>query len=82
MITDNEFVKNLNTELGEKTFDRNSVYCLFESYVKNKEALKKAVDWGIFHYEYVQFSKFMKGTLFENGISLISVVNTENKRVI
>jgi hypothetical protein len=40
MITDNEFIENLNTELGEKTFDRNSVYCLFEPYVKNKEALK------------------------------------------
>ena len=71
MITDTEFIENLNTELGERTFDRNSVYCLFEPYVKNKEALKKAADCGIFHYEYVHFSKFMKGTLFENGISLI-----------
>ena len=42
MITDNEFIENLNTELGEKTFDRKSVYCQFEPYVKNKEAFKKA----------------------------------------
>lgn len=71
MITDSEFIENLNKELGDKTFDRNNVYCVFEPYVKNKEALRKAVDWGIFHYEYIQFSNFMKDTLFENGIALI-----------
>ena len=37
MITDSEFIENLNKELGDKTFDRNNVYCVFEPYDRAKK---------------------------------------------
>ena len=72
MITGQEYIDNLNNELKRsKEFTKDDVFNEFEKYVANKENLLHAIDCGIFHYDYVQYSTFIKDTLFEDGLKLI-----------
>lgn len=72
MITGQDYIDNLNRELNEYPhFSKVDVYNEFERYVENKENLRRAIDFGVFHYDYIQYCTFMKDTLFEDGIRLI-----------
>ena len=72
MITNQGYIDNLNRELNESPpFTKDDVYNEFEKYVVNKEYLRRAIDCGIFHYDYIQYCIFMKDTLYEDGIDLI-----------
>ena len=64
---------------------KDDVFNAFEKYVADKDNLRHAIDCGIFHYDYVQYSTFIKGTLFEDGIKLIleicrSAFDVDSKR--
>ncbi len=72
MITGQEYIDNLNKELNQSTeFTKDDVFNEFEKYVVDKGKLRHAIDCGIFHYDYVQYSTFIRDTLFEDGIKLI-----------
>lgn len=72
MITGQEYIENLNRELSEHPpFTKADVYNEFEKYVIDKEKLRKTIDCGLFHYDYIQYCTFMKDTLWEDGLKLI-----------
>ena len=72
MITGQEYIDNLNNELNQSMeFTKDDVFNEFEKYVVDKENLRHAIDYGIFHYDYVQYSTFIRDTLFEDGLKLI-----------
>lgn len=72
MITGQGYIDKLNQELNDHpSFTKDDVYKEFEKYVVNKEKLRRAIDCGVFHFDYIQYTTFMKDTLFEDGIGLI-----------
>ena len=86
MITGQEYIDSLNKELRQSAkFTKDDVFNAFEKYVADKDKLRHAIDCGIFHYDYVQYSTFIKDTLFEDGIKLIleicrSAFDVDSKR--
>lgn len=72
MITEQGYIENLNSELNEyPPFAKADVYNEFEKYVVEKEKLRNVIDYGMLHYDYIQYSIFMKGSIWEDGIKLI-----------
>lgn len=72
MFSNQDYINNLNNELNaSEPFSKQDVYDEFEKFVIDKEQLHKVIDVGLFHYDYIQFCDFMKGTLFEEGINVI-----------
>jgi len=72
MISESDFIKHLTNELlSVDRFSRDSVFETFEPYVQNKELLKKCVDIGDLHYDYVKFHTMLKDTIFEASLSYI-----------
>ena len=72
MFSNNDYINNLNSEFSNsKPFNKRDVFREFEKYVIDKDQLHQAIDCGLFHYDYVQYCNFMKGTLYEEGINVI-----------
>lgn len=72
MITKKDFIKGLTDELlSVDRFSREDVFCTFSKYVDNKSMLKKCIDIGYLHFDYVKYHTVFEGTIFENGISEI-----------
>lgn len=72
MMTGQEYIENLNRELIEHPpFTKVDVYNEFEKYVIDKEKLRKTIDCGLFHYDYIQYCTFMKDTLWKDGLKLV-----------
>lgn len=72
MFSNSDYINNLNSEFNHsKSFNKQDVFGEFEKYVIDKDRLLNAIDCGLFHYDYVQYRDFMKGTLFEDGINVI-----------
>lgn len=72
MFSNQDYINNLNSEFSNsKPVDKRDVFGEFEKYVKDKDQLQQAIACGLFHYDYVQYRDFMKGTLFEDGINVI-----------
>lgn len=72
MMSESDFIKHLTNELlSVDRFSRDSVFETFEPYVQNKDLLKKCVDIGDLHYDYVKFRTMLKDTIFEIGLSYI-----------
>lgn len=81
-MTEKEFNNCLNEELalgGE--FTKEDVYNTFERYVENKDFLRKCVNFGNLHYDYVHFKKIMENTLFEEGLKRIIKLYYEAEQV-
>lgn len=67
-----DVIEQLNKELKMiDHFDNNDVYDAFKKFVSNKAGLRRLVESGGLHYEYIRFSLVFSGTLFEDGIELI-----------
>jgi len=72
MFSNSDYINNLNNEFNNsKPFSKQDVFDEFEKYVVDKDCLRQVIDCGLFHYDYVQYRDFMKGTLFEDGINVI-----------
>lgn len=72
MINGQEYIDNLSNELNQSSeFTKDDVFKEFEKYVADKERLRHAIDYGIFHYDYVHYCTSIKDTLFEDGMELI-----------
>ena len=83
MLTKKDYISQLNKELcdGEDEFTRDEVYKVFEKFVENKESLQRAIDFGVFQYDYVKYKTLFKGTLFEEGMLLfISLCNRAHEK--
>ncbi len=78
MYTEKEYITNLNKEISSiGQFTREDVYNLFKAYVENEDRLRKAVDLGVFHYDYVKYKSLFENTLFEDGLRLIVSLSSE-----
>lgn len=72
MMSEADVVKGLTEELlSVNHFTREDVYTTFEAFVKNKELLRRCVDIGDLHFDYIKYQTMFKNTLFEEGISSI-----------
>lgn len=73
MLDKTDYITKLQEELlcNEEKFSMDDVYNLFEKYVNNKSTLRKFIELGIFHYDYVKYVTLFEGTLFEDGIRII-----------
>lgn len=81
-MTLQNFINGLNLELSlTKDFSNDDVFNAFEKYVENKDILKKAITFGLFHYDYIKYKEIFLNTLFEEGISLIIDMQNNAKKV-
>lgn len=72
MTEDVTFIEHLNEELrADEDYTREDVFNTFKKYVANKDKLQKAIDFGLLHYDYAMYKRFIEGTLFEDGLSAI-----------
>ena len=73
MLDKSDYITKLQEELicNRENFSMDDVYNRFEKYVNNKLILRKTIDLGILHYDYVKYVTLFEGTLFEDGIRII-----------
>lgn len=72
MMSEPDVVKSLTKELlSVDRFTREDVYAAFEIFVQNKDLLRRCVDMGDLHFDYIKYQTMFKNTLFEEGISNI-----------
>lgn len=73
MLDKIDYIAKLQDELlcNKESFSMEDVYNKFKKYINNKTMLRKCVELGIFHYDYVKYVTLFEGTLFEDGIRII-----------
>lgn len=70
MMTETEMIESLTEELlSINRFTRDDVYNTFERFVQNKDLLRRCIDIGDLHFDYVKYQTMFKDTLFETGIA-------------
>ncbi len=72
MAEDFAFIEQLNMELcAVGDYTREDIFNAFEKYITDKAKLRKAIDFGLLHYDYTKYKVSFEGTLFEDGLSEI-----------